>query len=152
MKLSRCDPAPVWLADPASWKSRAPTIASAASYTADKAAACWFPSEDVARVWQAFVVDKPLVRITEPSPQGDKKPLATCPPGVEVTVNVAVSGDFVAQKAILVDRATRLGEAELRARKLAPGFHTLIAQAAGTDGRSELLRPVCILISDRHSG
>jgi len=78
VKLLRCDPARAWLADPASWKNRAPTIASASNYMADKTAACWFPSEDVARVWQAFVVDKPLVQITEPSPQGDKKPL--CPP------------------------------------------------------------------------
>ena len=153
VKLLRYDSARVWLADPATWKNRAPTIASAANYGANKAAACWLPGEDVARVWQAFVVEKPLVQITEPSSQGDKKPLAVFPPGEDVAVKIEIGGTFVAQKVTLFDRASRLGEApvvaskaELRAGNLAPGFHTLIAQAVAAGDRIELSRPVTILI------
>ncbi len=153
VKLRRYDPARVWLADPASWKTRAPTIAAAANYPGDKAAACWLPGQDVARVWQSFVVDKPLVQITEPASQGDKKPLATFASDKEFTFQIQVNPAFVAQKVTLYDRATRLGEApvtagkaELRIGPLAPGFHTLIAHAVNADGRTELSRPVTILI------
>ena len=151
--LRRYDPARVWLADPASWKSRVPTIASTVNYTANRAAACWLPGEDVARVWQSFVVDKPLVQITEPASQGDKKPLAVFAPGKAITVQLAVNPSFPAQKVVLFDRATRLGEAlvvggkaELRAGPLAPGFHTLIAHAVNAEGAIELSRPVTILM------
>ena len=156
VKLRRYESARVWLADPASWKSRMPLIAAAASYPGDKAAACWLPGEAIARVWQAFVVDQPLVRITEPLPQGDKKPLAVFAPGSEVTVLVEVSATFAAQKILLYDRASRLGEApvnsgkaQLRAGPLAPGFHTLIAHAVNAAGAVELARPVTILIEAR---
>lgn len=153
VKLRRYDPARVWFADPTSWKTRAPVVAAAASYAGNKAAACWLPGEDVARVWQSFVVEKPLVQIAEPSSQGDKKPLAIFAPGREVTVQVQVNPAFVAQKIILHDRATRLGEAavtggkaELRSGLLAPGFHTLIAHAVNAAGAVELSRPVTILV------
>ncbi len=153
VKLLRYDPARVWLADPATWKSRAATIAPAEKFAGEKSAACWLPGEDVARVWQAFVVEKPLVQITEPSTQGDTKPLAVFPSGADVSVKIEIGGAFVAQKILLFDRALRLGEAvavsgkaELRAGPLAPGFHTLIAQATAADGRTELSRPVTILI------
>lgn len=151
--LRRYDPARVWLADPASWKSRVPTIAAVADYRAEKAAACWLPGEDVARVWQSFVVDRPLVQITEPASQGDKNPLAIFTPGREVTVQVQVSPAFVALKIVLHDRATRLaeapvtaGKAELHTGPLAPGFHTLIAHAVNAEGAIELSRPVTILV------
>ena len=153
VKLRRYDPARVWFADPTSWKNRAPVIAAAASYVGNKAAACWLPGEDVARVWQSFVVEKPLVQITEPSSQGDKKPLAIFAPGREMTVQVQVNAAFVAQKIILHDRATRLGEApvnagraEVRTGPLAPGFHTLIAHAVNAEGAVELSRPATILV------
>ncbi|GDY20987.1 hypothetical protein LBMAG56_23330 [Verrucomicrobiota bacterium] len=156
VQLHRCDPARVWLADPASWKNRTPTIAAAASYTGNKAAACWLPGEDVARVWQSFVVDKPLVQITEPSSQGDKKPLAIFAPDKQFTVQLQTNPAFAAQKVILFDRATRLreapvasGRAELRISPLAPGFHTLIAHAINADGVIELSRPATILVESR---
>jgi len=153
VKLRRCDPARVWLADSTTWKSRAATIASAANYSADKTAACWFPSEDVARVWQAFVVEKPLVRLTDPLPSGDKVPLATFAPGKEITVQVEVIASFSARKILLFDRATPLceaavngGKAELRVRPLAGGVHTFIAHAVSAEGGTELSRPVTILV------
>ena len=153
VQLRRYDPARVWLADPASWKSRAPTIAAAASYTGNKAAACWLPGEDVARVWQSFVVDKPLVQIIEPSSQGDKKPLAIFAPDKQFAVQIQINPAFAAQKVILFDRATRLGEAPVASGKaelligpLAPGFHTLIAHAINATGAVELSRPATTLI------
>jgi hypothetical protein len=151
--LRRYDPARVWFADPTSWKSRVPIIAAAADYRAEKAAACWLPGEEVARVWQSFVVDKPLVQIIEPASQGDKKPLAVLAPGKTITVQLAVNPSFPAQKVVLFDRATRLaetpvtaGKAELRTGPLAPGFHTFIAQAVNVAGAIELSRPVTILV------
>ena len=149
VKLRRYDPARVWLGDPADWT----TIAPLEKYPGDKAAACWLPGEDVARVWQSFAVRKPLVRITAPEPQGDKKPLAVFAPGAEVLVQVQCDATFPAQRITLFDRAARLvesevrdGKCELRAANLTPGFHALIAQATHADGRSELSRPVTILV------
>lgn len=151
--LGRYEPARVWLADPATWKNRLPTIAAAKNYPADKAAACWLPGEDVARVWQAFVVDKPLVQIIAPASQGDKKPLAIFAPGQQFAVHIQVNPAFPAQRILLFDRATRLGEAPVASGKaelligpLAPGFHTLIAHAVNADGVIELSRPATILV------
>lgn len=153
VKLLRYDPARVWLADPATWKTRAATIAAAEKYAGAKSAACWLPGEDVARVWQAFVVEKPVVRITAPLPQGDKMPLAVFAPGTEVVVQIECAAAFAAEKVILFDRATRLAESavaerkcELRIGGLAPGFHTLIAHAVLADGRTEISRPTTILV------
>ena len=149
VKLLRYDPVRVWLGDPADWA----TIAPLEKYPGDKAAACWLPGEDVARVWQSFAVRKPLLRITAPVPQGDKKQLAVFAPGSEVTVQVQCDATFPAQKIALFDRATRLAEAEakdgkceLRAANLAPGFHTLIVHGFNAAGVEELSRPVTVLI------
>ena len=151
--LRRYDPARVWFGDPASWTGNAATVASAADYPGDKAAACWLPGEDVARVWQAFAVKKPLVRIVSPAPQGDGKPLAIFAPGTEVTVQVQYDAAFPAQRVALFDKAARLTEGdakdglcEFRVAGLAPGFHTLIARATSADAAAELSRPVTILI------
>ncbi len=152
--LRRYDPARVWLGDPASWRNRAATIAPLEKYPGDKSAACWLPGKDVARVWQAFAVNKPLVRITSPLPQGGGNPLAIFAPGADVTVQVQCDTAFPAQKITLYDRATRLAEAdvrdgkcELRIANLTPGPHTFIAHATTADGAVELSRPVTILIA-----
>ena len=107
----------------------------------------------MARVWQSFVVEKPLVQITAPFSQGDKKPLSIFAPDEHFAVQIQVNPAFTAQKILLFDRATRLGEApiaagkaELRVGPLAPGFHTLIAHAINSEGAIELSRPATILV------
>jgi len=159
VQLRRYDPARVWLADPATWKNRLPTITPGTDYPRDKTAACWLPGEDVARVWQAFVVDKPLVQIIAPASQGDKKPLAVFAPNQQFAVQIQVNSAFPAQKILLFDRATRLGEApvasgkaELLVGPLAPGFHTLIAHAINANGGVELSRPTTVLIQSPGAG
>jgi pimeloyl-ACP methyl ester carboxylesterase len=147
------DPARAWLGDPASWTNRTARIAPAAQFAGDRAAACWFPDEDTARVWQAFVVPQPLLRITTPEAQGDGKPLAMFASGAEVTVQVECAATLSVTSLKLYDRATRLSEARVTDRRstfrvtgLAPGFHTFIAQADLGGGRVELSRPVSVLV------
>jgi hypothetical protein len=151
--LRPCDPARAWLGDPASWTNRTARIAPAAQFAGDRAAACWFPDEDTARVWQAFVVPQPLLRITAPEAQGDGKPLAMFASGADVTVHVECADALAATSLTLWDRSMRLAEArvmdrhaEFRVTGLAPGFHTFIAQASLGEGRVELSRPVSVLV------
>lgn len=148
-----CDPGSAWLGDPASWTNRTARIAPAAQFAGDRSAACWFPDEDTARVWQAFVVPQPLLRITAPEAQGDGKPLAMFASGAEVTVQVECAAALSVMSLTLYDRSVRLSEARVTARQatfrvtgLAPGFHTFIAQADLGGGRVELARPVAVVV------
>ena len=151
--LRPCEPARAWLGDPASWTNRTATIAPAAQFTGDPAAACWFPGEDTARVWQAFVVPRPRLRITSPEAQGDGKPLALFPVGAEITVRVECDAALTVGSLTLHDRAARVAEApvtnhraEFRVTGLTPGFHTFIARAELAGGQRELSRPVSVLV------
>jgi hypothetical protein len=151
--LRRYDPTRVWHGDPASWTGRSPTIAHNEKYPGDKLAACWLPGEDVARVWQAFAVRKPLVRITSPTAQGDNQPLSLFDPQAKVTVNVECDAAFPGTKIVLFDRAQLIAELPLKDRKaefqvgpLEPGLHTFIAHGVDDAGTRELSRPVVTLI------
>ena len=151
--LRPCEPARAWLGDPASWTNRTATIAPAAQFAGDPAAACWFPGEDTARVWQAFVVPRPRLRITSPEAQGDGKPLALFTVGAEITVRVECDAALTVGSLTLHDRAARVAEApvanhraEFRVTGLTPGFHTVFARAELPGGHGELSRPVSVLV------
>jgi hypothetical protein len=154
VKLRPCDPAKVWLGNPQSWTKRTANTASHADYKGDKNAACWFPSESVASVWQAFVVPKPSLRIVSPASQGDGKALSIFAAGSEVNVTVECPPAFDGRTLALRDCTKPLAEAlvkngkvELAVKGLTTGFHTLIATVSDETGKKELSRPVTILVS-----
>lgn len=89
VELRPCDPNLNWYGDPATWKSGNATIASAQDYKGDKSIVCWFLGPQTAYAWQAFVVQKPLLRIATPEPQGDKKPLPVYDPAEKISIQVA---------------------------------------------------------------
>ncbi len=153
-QLKPCDPALAWYADPARWAERPCPIYSAKDYPGDKAAACWFPDEHVARTWQAFVFPKPRLKITSPAGLGDGQPFvvhaASEPIPVEVTI---ADGDSPLTKLVLRDGEQILGEAEVRAGKaqfkidrLKPGIHPLIVAEPATAATYEISRPVTIIV------
>lgn len=144
------DPAKGWLADPGTWTM----AASAAAYSGEQAKAAWLPGENSARVWQAFVVKKPLLRIVDPVPQGDGKPLTIVKPGTEVAIRAVAEKSLppggtwtLFDGAISLAEATPVdGAAEFRMPDLPSGFHTFHVKVGLADGRTELSRPVSILI------
>ncbi|MFM8469155.1 MAG: hypothetical protein ACKODH_04190 [Limisphaerales bacterium] len=151
--LRPCDPARAWLGDPASWTNGLARIAPAAQFTGNRAAACWFPGENTARVWQAFVVPRPRLRIVTPGAQGDGQPLAMFEPGTDITFQVEAEATLAITSLTLRDGARRVAEvrgpdrrAEFRVGGLAPGFHTFLAQADVGGSRVELSRPVSVLV------
>ena len=151
--LRPCDPAQTWFGNPATWGERPADIAPAAKFTGDKAKSCWLPGPETARVWQAFAVRKPQLRITSPEPQGDGKPLAIYTPDDDILIRADCDAALTASQVTLFDLTTRLatanitaGKAEIRAGKLPPGFHTFILQAESADGSLTLSHPVSVLV------
>ncbi len=154
VELRPCDPNLTWYGDPSTWKTGAATIAAAADFKGDKSIACWFPGPQTAHAWQAFVVPKPLLKITTPESQGDKKPLAVYGPAEKFSVQVTADAKLSEGKLELHDGSTRIAEGELKNHQatievgpLPLGIHTLIARASGPEGALELARPVVVLVA-----
>lgn len=154
VELRPCDPSLTWYGDPTTWKSGVATIATAADYKGDKNAACWFPGPQTAHVWQSFVVPKPLLKITSPEPQGDKKPLQVYGPQDKVRVQIAADPKLPDGKVELYDGSVRIAEGEsknhqvtLEADPLPLGIHALIVRYKGSEGSVELSRPTTVLVA-----
>lgn len=154
VELRPCDPNLTWYGDPTTWKSAAATIALAQDYKDDKSIACWFPGSQTAHAWQAFVVQKPLLRIVTPEPQGDKKPLRVFGSADKITVQLAADAKLPDGKLELYDGSTLLVAGELKNHQatldvgpLPVGIHTLIARAKGPEGTTELSRPTTVLVT-----
>ena len=154
VELRPCDPNLTWYGDPATWKSGAATIASAADFKGDKSIACWFPGPQTAHAWQAFVVQKPWLRITTPQSQGDKKPLQVTGLAEKISVQVTADTKLPDGKLERYDGSTRIAEGELKNHQatievapLPQGIHTLIASVSGPEGNRELSRPVAVLVA-----
>ena len=151
--LRPCDTLQTWFGNPATWGERPADIAPAAEFTGDNAKSCWLPGPETARVWQAFAVRKPQLRITSPEPQGDGKPLAIYTPDDDILIRADCDAALTGSQVTLFDRTTRLatanitaGKAEIRAGKLPPGLHTFILQAESADGSLTLSHPVSVLV------
>lgn len=153
-QLKQCDPALAWYADPARWTERPCPIYAAKDYPGDKAAACWFPDEHVARTWQAFVFPKPRLKITSPAGLGDGQAFAVHSSSEPLTVEAAVAeGDTPVTKLILRDGEKFLsesnvtgGKAQFKLDKLPPGIHPLIVSEPSTAEIYEISRPVTIIV------
>lgn len=153
VKLQPCNPNFVWYGDPTTWKTPTATIAPATEYSGEKNAACWFPGPQTAHAWQAFVTDKPMLRIASPSPQGDKRPLSVCDPQEKLAVQVEADATIPDGKIRLYDGGNRLADGDLKNHKamldidpLPPGIHTLIVRANLSDKVVKQSRPVVVLV------
>jgi hypothetical protein len=136
-----------WLGDVASWgkDGRPATIRAWADFQGDRDRACWFPSQRVAAVWQAFVSGTKDVSIQEPPGLGDGRPFRALPAGKPVRVSVAVSDPLKPGKAELWDAERKLAERSEAPWTfeviLRPGIHALFARVQ-QDGRApRLSRP-----------
>jgi hypothetical protein len=154
VKLRPCDPNSVWYGDPTTWKMSAATITPAEKYSGDKNAACWMPGQQTAHAWQAFVTDKPLLRITSPSPQGDKRPLTVCDPQEKIAVQVEAHVTIPDGKISLYDGGNWLADGDLKNHEamldvgpLPPGIHTLIVRANLLNKLVRQSRPVVVLVA-----
>ncbi|QDU28586.1 hypothetical protein ETAA8_36890 [Anatilimnocola aggregata] len=154
VQLRSCDPSLAWYGAPSTWKGSTAIIGPAAKYSGEKNKACWLPGPQSAHAWQAFVVDKSLLRITSPLPQGDKRPLPVFNPQERLAIKVEAEAAIPNGTISLYDGGNWLVDGELQDRKavfeigpLALGIHCLSVRVALTDGSLELSRPVTVLVA-----
>ncbi len=143
-----------WLGDPATWgkDGRRPTIQSWKEFPGGRTHACWFPSQRVAAVWQAFVGGSREVAIREPAGLGDGQPFNPHSAAKPIRVQLALSSQSKPEKVELWDADQRLAERTegpwTFAVSLKPGIHTLIAavRESGKDVRTS--RPHTIVVTE----
>ncbi len=155
VELTPCAADQSWYAALAAYHDRSAAIAPAAEFKGDRAAACWFPGPRTAAVWQAFVVKEPKLKIAQPLPQGDGKPLAVFKTGEPIEIKAEFLTKDQPKSVVLYDAAAKLQSLECAdnsctttLKQLAPGIHTLIARAQFPEGE-ELSRPVTILVTPK---
>ena len=153
VKLRPIDPGLAWFGDPTTWKATA-VIAASQRYSGPKTAACWFPGPQTAHAWQAFVVEKPLLRITSPWPQGDKRPLPIFDSHQKIPIQIETDATTPIGKIRLYDGDNFVTDGDVKNLKttleigpLVPGIHTLIARADSSENMVYLSRPVVILVN-----
>lgn len=141
-----------WLGDPASWgkDGQRPTIASWNDYKGDRDHACWFPSQRVATVWQAFVAGTNDVTILQPSGLGDKQKFAVQPANKAILVKVAI-GTRKPTRVILWDAHQKLAERsegpwdfEIQ---LPAGVHSLYATVEEAGGSIRTSKPNTVVVA-----
>ncbi|MBL8793276.1 MAG: hypothetical protein JNM56_05175 [Planctomycetia bacterium] len=122
-----------WLGDPASWSKdgRRPAIHAWKDYPGERAQACWFPSQRVAAVWQAFVAGTKDVAISEPAGLGDGQQFGEHVAGKTLSVKLALASTLKPEKVELWDGQQRLAERTAAPWNfevsLQPGIHALYA-------------------------
>jgi hypothetical protein len=141
-----------WLGDPSTWTKDgiSPRIAAWNSYEKEHAAACWFPSQRSAKVWQSFVGASKDVTISEPPGLGDKQPFVLHSAKMPITVKLAVGDGLKPAKVVLWDADQRLAEKTESPWtfevSLKPGIHALVATVE--DGGRRMSRPHTIVVDE----
>lgn len=132
-----------WLGEIVEWEKNSkevgkPVVHPWKDYKGDRARACWFPSERVARVWQAFVSSpRPNpsagrdILMTEPSGLGDGQRFLLHSVKKPVSVKLSLGAKWSPDKVELWDAERRLetrsvGPWNFEVR-LEPGIHSLYA-------------------------
>lgn len=140
-----------WLGDVATWNKDGvrPKVFAAKGFMGDKSDTAWFPSERVARTWQAFVASSRDVTITAPAGLGDKQAFVPHRADKPITVTLAIKG--TPGKVELWSGEKRLAEKTASPWnfevKLPAGIHPLYAVAT-EDGKAEKCsRPHTIVVS-----
>jgi hypothetical protein len=141
-----------WLGDVGTWAKdgKIPTIAAGKDFKGDRDAACWFPSQRSAAVWQAFVGANKDVTITEPPGLGDGQPFVLHSAAKPVSVTLKLADTLQPKKVVLWDADQRLAEKTEAPWtfevSLKPGIHALIATVE--DGGSRTSRPHTIVVGE----
>lgn len=141
-----------WLGDPSTWgkDGRRPTIRPWKDFPGDRDQACWFPSQRVATVWQAFVAGSKDITLTEPAGLGDGQKFVAHPAGKPVGVKLKLAANLKPAKVELWDAHEKLAEKAEAPWSfevvLKPGVHALFAtvQQAGQPPQSS--RPHTIVV------
>jgi len=140
------------LGDLGTWgkDGKVPTIAAWKDFKGDPAAACWFPSQRSAAVWQAFVGASKNVTIAEPPGLGDKQPFVLHSAQKPVTVKLTFGDGMKPARVVLWDADQQLAEKTegpwVFEVSLKPGIHSLIAIVE--DGGRLTSRPHTIVVGE----
>lgn len=140
------------LGDLGTWgkDGKVPTIAAWKDFKGDPAAACWFPSQRSATVWQSFVGASKDVTIIEPPGLGDKQPFFFQSAKKPVTVKLTLGDGVNPAKVVLWDADQRLAEKTegpwTFQVSLKPGIHALNATVEGGVRRTS--RPHTIVVDE----
>ena len=143
-----------WLGDPSTWgkDGRRPTIQPWKDFAGDRDRACWFPSQRVAAVWQAFVAGSKDITLTEPAGLGDGQKFAAHPAGKPVGVKLKLGTNLKPAKVELWDAHEKLAE-KVEAPwsfevVLKPGVHALFATVQQADQPPRTSRPHTIVVAE----
>ncbi|QDU26538.1 hypothetical protein ETAA8_16180 [Anatilimnocola aggregata] len=140
------------LGDLGTWgkDGKVPTIAAWKDFKGDPAAACWFPSQRSATVWQSFVGASKDVTIIEPPGLGDKQPFFFQSAKKPVKVKLTLGDGVNPAKVVLWDADQRLAEKTegpwTFQVSLKPGIHALNATVEGGVRRTS--RPHTIVVDE----
>ena len=122
-----------WLGDISTWgkNGKVPVIASWREFKGDRNGACWFSSQRLASVWQAFVGASRDITIIEPPGLGDKQPFTAHSTGKTVTVKILTNDGLKPNRIALWDADKLVVEKTegpwVFEISLKPGIHSLIA-------------------------
>lgn len=141
-----------WLGDLSVWSDRVATVAPYQQYQGKKTAACWFPNETIARAWQAFVVQKPMLQLKSPAGLGDGQPFVVHRPGDSITVvGKWKSQSPPPEKIEVFAGAKGMGTLESGTLEIQfdqPGIYPIYLRAEGDDGTVFLSRPNTVVVRE----
>lgn len=140
-----------WLGDVSDWRDGIARVASFDQYEANKSKACWFPDENTARAWQAFVTREPALKLKSPPGLGDGQPFILHHVGEVLSVEMDQKKPQAVSGAIEVFAgAQALGQLESGTLKIkfdAPGIYPIYLRAASANGKTLLSRPNTIVVA-----
>jgi hypothetical protein len=101
-----------WVGDPSTWgkDGQRPAIHAWKEFRGEADQVCWFPSQRLAAVWQAFVGATKDVTIPSPAGLGDGQPFVLHSAAKPVAVQVAIAAKMKPAKVELWDAHQRLAE------------------------------------------
>ena len=152
--LTDISPEDGWLGDTSTWgkDGKIPTVAAWKDFKGDRDAACWFPSQRVAAVWQAFVGASKDVTITEPPGLGDGQPFVLQSAAKPGTVKLKFGDNLKPQKVELWDADKSLAQKTegpwTFEVPLKPGIHAMIATVEDAGGTRRTSRPHTIVVAE----
>jgi dienelactone hydrolase len=146
-----------WLGVVDSWNNQGvpPEVFPAKDYRGEREKTVWFPSERVARTWQAFVAASREVTIASPAGLGDGQAFTTHRADQLISVRLNIKGSPT--KVVLWSGQTQLGEKTAAPWefevKLPAGIHPLYAMAIEDKGMKKCSRPhTIVVVPDKPSG
>lgn len=141
-----------WLGDVSQWGSGEAVVTPFSDFDGDQSQACWFPDEQTARTWQAFVTKEPALQIKQPPGLGDGQPFIIHRTGEEIVIQGRKKGNNDDNETIEVYAGARkiaaLKDGTATVQFETPGFYPVFLKRTLSDGTVQLSRPNTLVVSN----